>query len=114
MQLAAISRHAGGTRPADATGPETRTAALPPREAAKRDPRHPESPGRASVTTVFQKSSYGPQDFARTDVMDRPNSMPTIARGGGADFPPPPVAPTPALGHAAALERERGAPQHSR
>ena len=86
---------------------------LPPREPALRDPANPRSPGRPSITTMApQKHSYGPQNFARTDVIDRPLSMPVIARGGpGA--PVAPTAPPRALGTAAAQDRSRTGPARS-
>ncbi len=90
---------------------------LPPRQAALRDPR---SPGRPSITTVSQKHSYGPQSFSRTDVIDRPRSMPTCAAGGGdalgdalADAPNPPRPPSPARGYAASVDQQRSGPSRS-
>lgn len=82
---------------------------LPPRQAALRDPRDPRSPGRPSITTMSQKSSYGPQDFSRTDVVDRPKSMPTFTAGHVNTAPP--KAPTPAHNAAAAArDRQRSGP----
>ncbi|MCY4074310.1 MAG: hypothetical protein OXH04_02640, partial [Acidobacteria bacterium] len=84
---------------------------LAPRQAALRDPRNPESPGRPSITTLSQKHSYGPQNFTRTDVIDRPKSMPTFAAGHV--NPTPPRAPSPAGDYAAAQGRERSAPSRT-
>ena len=82
---------------------------LPPRQAALRDPR---SPGRPSITTVSQKRSYGPQSFSRTDVIDRPKSMPTCAAGGG-DAPNPPRPPSSARGYATSVDQQRSGPSRS-
>jgi hypothetical protein len=84
---------------------------LPPRQAALRDPRDPRSPGRPSITTMSQKHSYGPQNFSRTDVIDRPKSLPTFAAGGNA--PNPPTPPGPAAGYAASLDQKRSGPSRS-
>lgn len=84
---------------------------LAPRQAALRDPRDPRSPGRPSITTMTQKHSYGPQNFARSDVIDRPKSMPVFAAGH--KNPTPPDAPSPARGYAGAQDRGRNAPSRS-
>ena len=88
-----------------------RAEELPPRQAALRDPRNPQSPGRPSITTLTQKHSYGPQNFTRTDVIDRPKSMPTFAPGHV--NPTPPRAPSPAGDHAASQGRQRGGPSRT-
>ena len=88
-----------------------RAEQLPPRQAALRDPRNPQSPGRPSITTLTQKHSYGPQDFTRTDVVDRPKSMPQFAAGHV--NPTPPKAPSPAAGYAAAQDRQRSGPSRT-
>ena len=88
-----------------------RAEQLPPRQAALRDPRNPQSPGRPSITTLTQKHSYGPQDFTRTDVVDRPKSMPQFAAGHV--NPTPPRAPSPAGDHAASQDRQRSAPSRT-
>ena len=99
-------RHRGaGTTP-------VRPEELPPRQAALRDPKNPESPGRPSITTMVQKHSYGPQNFSRTNVIDRPKSMPTIAPGG-ADAPPGPTPPSRAAGYADSIQRGRSGPSRS-
>jgi len=88
-----------------------RAEELPPRQAALRDPQNPQSPGRPSITTLSQKHSYGPQDFTRTDVVDRPKSMPQFSAGHV--NPTPPRAPSPAGDYAAAQGRQRSAPSRT-
>ena len=61
---------------------------------------------------MVQKHSYGPQNFSRTDVIDRPKSMPTIS-AGGADAPPGPTPPSRAAGYSDSVQRGRSAPSRS-
>ncbi len=122
MELAGVSAQTMAARNAtrsygDPHGAPTidrpvRAEELPPRQAALRDPRDPRSPGRPSITTMVQKHSYGPQNFSRTDVIDRPRSMPAIAAGGGS-APDPPRPPSPARGYAASVERTRSGPSRT-
>ena len=107
------TRSHGEPREAPSVDRPVRPEELPPRQAALRDPR---SPGRPSITTVSQKHSYGPQSFSRTDVIDRPKSMPTCAAGGGdalGDAPNPPRPPSPARGYAASVDQQRSGPSRS-
>lgn len=83
---------------------------LPSQQAALRKPRFP---GRPSITTVTQQHSNGPRNFARTDAVDRPKSMPALAPGGGAHTPVGPMPPRPALGAAEAQDRNRTGPSRS-
>lgn len=105
------TRSYGDPREAPTVDRPVRPEELPPRQAALRDPRDPRSPGRPSITTMSQKHSYGPQNFSRTDAIDRPKSMPTFA----ADHvnPTPPRPPSPAHGAAAAQDRQRSSPSRS-
>lgn len=105
------TRSHGDPRGAPTIDRPVRSEELPPRLAALRDPRNPESPGRPSITTMTQKHSYGPQDFSRTDVIDRPKSMPTHAAGGDSANPPRP--PSPAAGYAASQEQKRTGPSRT-
>ncbi|MYD87560.1 MAG: hypothetical protein F4Y14_16090 [Acidobacteria bacterium] len=105
------TRSYGDPRGAPTVDRPVRAEELPPRQAALRDPRDPRSPGRPSITTMSQKSSYGPQDFSRTDVIDRPKSMPTFAAGHV--NPTPPKAPGSARGYTAAQDRQRSGPSRS-
>ncbi len=106
------TRSYGDPRKAPTLDRPVRAEELPPRQAALRDPRDPRSPGRPSITTMSQKHSYGPQNAARTDVIDRPRSMPTIAPGGGG-APDPPRPPSPATGYAASVDRQRSGPSRT-
>ncbi len=122
MELAGVTAQAMAARNAtrshgDPRGAPTidrpvRAEDLAPRQAALRDPREPRSPGRPSITTMTQKHSYGPQNFSRTDVIDRPRSMPAIAAGGSSAHEPP-KPPSPARGYAASVERTRGGPSRT-
>ena len=122
MELAGVSAQAMAARNAtrsygDPRGASTidrpvRAEELPPRQAALRDPRDPRSPGRPSITTLSQKHSYGPQNFSRTDVIDRPKSMPAIAAGHG-NAPDPPSPPSPARGYAASVDHKRSGPSRT-
>lgn len=104
------TRSHGDPREAPTTDRPVRAEELPPRQAALRDPRDPRSPGRPSITTMAQKHSYGPQNFSRTDVIDRPKSMPTYAAGQEN----PPKAPGSARQHTAAQDRQRGSHSYAR
>ena len=120
MELAGVGAQAAAARNATRGNPNAaptidqpvRPEELPPRQAALRDPKNPESPGRPSITTMVQKHSYGPQNFSRTNVIDRPKSMPTIAPGG-ADAPPGPTPPSRAAGYADSIQRGRSGPSRS-
>lgn len=105
------TRSYGDPRGAPTVDRPVRAEELPPRQAALRDPRDPRSPGRPSITTMSQKHSYGPQDFTRTDVIDRPKSMPTFSAGHV--NPTPPRAPSPARDYTAAPDRQRSGPSRS-
>ncbi len=97
------TRSHGDPREVPTVDRPVRPEELPPRQAALRDPR---DPGRPSITTMSQKHSNGPQSFSRTDVIDRPRSMPTYAAGGG-DASNPPRPPSPARGYAASVDQQR-------
>ena len=122
MELAGVSAQAMAARNATRSYGDPRGAPtidrpvlaeeLPPRQAALRDPRDPRSPGRPSITTLSQKHSYGPQNFSRTDVIDRPKSMPAIAAGRG-NAPDPPSPPSPARGYAASVDHKRSGPSRT-
>ena len=105
------TRAHGDPRGAPTVDRPVRPEELPPRQAALRDPRDPRSPGRPSIATMTQKYSYGPQNFSRTDVIDRPGSMPTYAAGGDSANPPRP--PSPAAGYAASMEQKRTGPSRT-
>ena len=105
------TRSYGDPRGAPTIDKPVRSEDLPPRQAALRDPRDPRSPGRPSITTMSQKHSYGPQNFSRTDVIDRPKSMPTFTAGHVNAAPP--KAPGSVIGAAAAQGRDRGAPSRT-
>ena len=94
MRLAALSDRTAGRATAEA-GPPSRKA-TPPREEYKRNPKDPRSPLRPSITTLSQTQSYGPQNFGRDDVIDKPRKKPQP--GGGADLPMPAMAPPRAAG----------------
>ena len=105
MELAAVAQPTHGRQ--SGLLPTRREEEAPPRRAELRDPKHPESPGRPSITTLAQKHSYGPQNFTRTDVIDAPRSKRgPILLGGGPDIPHPAMRPSPLRGRAAALTRQ--------
>lgn len=105
------TRSHGDPRKAPTVDRPVRAEELTPRQAALRDPRDPRSPGRPSMTTMSQKHSYGPQNFSRTDVIDRPKSMPTFAASHV--NPTPPKAPGSARDYTAAQDRQRSSPSRS-
>ena len=94
MRLAALSDRTAGRPNAEAAPPSRK--ATPPREEYKRNPKDPRSPLRPSITTLSQTQSYGPQNFGRDDVIDKPRRKPEP--GGGANLPMPAMAPPRAVG----------------
>ena len=109
MDLAAVTTNLqGGPQKARETAPVATTIEVtPPRDEKSRDPRSSTSPSRPSLTTMSQSYSYGPQNFGRSDVIDRPRNAPAIRMGGGQDIPAAPAAPAPAGGLAAISGRAR-------
>ena len=98
MKLAAVSHQRAGTGSIATeaeVAPRPRKA-TPPREEYKRNPKDPRSPNRPSITTLVQSQGYGPQNFGRDDVIDKPRRKPEP--GGGANLPMPATAPPRAVG----------------
>lgn len=119
LELAAVAQQASGTgtRATEDLTPSESRKAKPPRKEHERNPNDPRSPDRPSITTLSQKRSYGPQNFARDDVIDKPKhgrQQPAITTGGGRGLPMPAQAPTPAAGYGAAQDRARSAPTQAR
>ncbi len=109
MQLAALAGNVvDGHDPRSArVAASTTVEVSPPRDERARDPRSPASPSRPSITTLEQKYSYGPQNFSRSDVVDRPRGQPALRRGAGHALAPP-AGPPSATGLAALAARSRG------
>ena len=111
LELAAVSQPTQGR---DGLIPSQRKEERPPRRAELRDPRHPQAPSRPSITTMSQRSSYGPQNFSRSDVIDKPRTRGPIRMGGGPHIPQPAARPAPARGYEAISGRERGGRHQAR
>ena len=112
MQLAAAAQPTNGR--GEGLLPRRRDEEEAPRRAELRDPRHPEAPSRPSITTLAQRSSYGPQNFSRTDVIDKPRTRGPIRMGGGPNIPQPAARPTPASGYESGRGRNRDRRHHAR
>ena len=110
MQLARIRRQAAAGAPPAPEAPARKKVDL--RQLYKRDPKDPRSPLRPSITTLSQRQSYGPQNFGRDDVIDKPRDRSTIQSGGGGDLQMP--APAPPSAAAAAAAQERAGPSIER
>ena len=117
MSLASVSDRTAGrptAEPEPDIPPPPRRNAAPPREEHARNPRDPRSPQRPSITTLSQARSYGPQNFARSDVIDKPHARPPIWTAGGAELRIPATPPAPAQGAASRASQERATPAQER